>query len=161
MWTNLEIWTRNVLESYKQRLMEGKNEERNVGSRDLAHEASITHGHYREPTRKMQALFWTQIWLHSAHALRMKFKFQLNSSSSLNFKSNLLRCLGQGNFKIREHSDQRVVATHCSTQGDRGQRQDGRIQERQFDERKNSGEFKLVANMLSKVKTKMWAARKN
>lgn len=155
MWTNLEIWTRNVLESCKQRLMEGKNEERNVGSRDLAHEASITHGHYRESTSKMRSSFWTQIWLHSAHALRMKFKFQLNSSSSLNFKSNLLRCLGQGDFKTREHSDQRVVATHCSTQGDRGQRQGGRIQERQFDERKSSGEFKVVANMLSKVKTKM------
>lgn len=36
-----------------------------------------------------------------------------------------------------------------------GQRQGGRIQEMQFDERKSSGEFKVVAKMLSKETTKM------
>lgn len=77
MWTNLEIWTRKVLESCKQRLMEDKNEEINVGWRDLAHEASITHGHYSKPTSKMRASFWTQIWLHSAHALRNEIQISI------------------------------------------------------------------------------------
>lgn len=51
------------------------------------------------------------------------------------------------------------MVTHCSTQGDREQGQGGRLQEMQFDDRKSSGEFKDVAKMLSKVATKMQAAK--
>lgn len=99
----------------------------------------------------MQASFWTQLCLHFAYALRIKFKFKLNLDSSLNFKNNLLWCLAQRISRQESIQTGEWWLLIVLSKATEGNQQDGKIQKMQFDEGKSSGKFKVVAKMLSKV----------